>query len=308
MIVVSGVQVVDARVDVLFGIGNACVQPEQAAVADQAVVIQLLNNIVHGVGLVDGHGNGFVLPSEGQHIRRAHPDHPSGGDADGNDQDEPHHGGENVGNSEQTLALFALGAALSRLMDRGRGRLLGGGGLQHVVKFLAVILKFPVRFRLGFFFNQIQKLVIQNVVNAVRFRGEFTGLGNGDGCFFLVFFRRFFRYFRSLGRDFFRNFGRGVLSGFFRNFGLFRRLFRNFHRGFLHRRLFRQSLSRGGFRRFVRSFRCGGFLRFPCFVKRFFAGEGQRLKQRDFRCLRLGAGNGVLPLGYVFFFHVIPPN
>ena len=144
MIIVASVQVINTRLDVLFCVGNGGVKLEQAAVADQAVAVQLFNDIVHGIGLVYGDGHHLILPAEGQYIGSTHPQHPSGGDADGKNQGQPDKGDQNVGNSQQTFPLFPLGTALSHgTLTVLRFRLFGLR-IRHGVKVLAVIPVFLV--------------------------------------------------------------------------------------------------------------------------------------------------------------------
>ena len=157
VIVIAGIQIVNAGLNILLGVGNGGVEVEQALVADEARVVELVGDVLHGVGFVDGDGDRLVLPAEGQHVGGADPQHPSGGDADGQDQSQPHEGHQNVGDAQQTFALFPLGTALPGGTLVGGDPVLRGRSVEHLVKFLAVVPVF---------------LVVDIVLLLLRFHGQ----------------------------------------------------------------------------------------------------------------------------------------
>ena len=112
VIVVEGVEVPDAGLDLVLVHGKAGIELKQAGVADESRVVELGGHILNGV--IGGNGYGYlpVLPAKGQHIRRADPGHPAQGDADGQGNGNPYDGHQNVGNAQQTFASPVPGAAL----------------------------------------------------------------------------------------------------------------------------------------------------------------------------------------------------
>ena len=139
VIVVPGVQVVNAGVDLLLGVGDVGIEVEQALVADQTGVVELVGDAVHGVGLVNGDGDGLVFPPESQHIGGADPNHPSQRDADDHDQCQPHDGDQNVGDAQQTLSTgFLRTSFFDGALTTGRFSFRGGGILCGVKITVAV--------------------------------------------------------------------------------------------------------------------------------------------------------------------------
>ena len=169
MIVVPGIQVVNAGVDFLLGVGDVGVEVKQALVADQTGVIELVGDAVHGVGLVNGDGDGLVFPPEGQHVGGADPDHPPHSHADDHDQRQPHDGDQNVGDTQQTLSTGFLGASFFDGTLTGRRFPFRSGSIRRGVKTAVVIPVFLLRnlvlrrFRLRNIFGQfLQIRVVQN--------------------------------------------------------------------------------------------------------------------------------------------------
>ena len=169
MIVVAGVQVINAGVDLLLGVGNVGVEAKQALVADQTGIVELVGDIVHGVGLVNRDGDGLVFPPEGQNVGGADPDHPTQGDSDDYDQRQPHHGDQNVGDAQQTLSAGFLGASLFHgTLTAGRFA-FRGRGVFHGVKIAVAVPVFLFRdlvlrrFRFRRFLRQfLQIRIVQN--------------------------------------------------------------------------------------------------------------------------------------------------
>ena len=309
MIVVLGVQVINARVNIFFRVGDSGVKPEQAPVADKTVAVELFHDGIQVIGLINGDSHRPVFPSEGQHIGGADPEHPSGSNADGENQPQPHNRCQHIGDAQQSLTPATFGTPLLGLVCLGRLVLLGFlrvGSVQHPGEILVFLPEIQVVGRFLFVFFFVFRKLRDN-----RFFGRFRR----D---FRLFFRGF-RVFRQglLGLRIFcfgfldghhgrfcfrRDFGDLRLCGCFRFLGNGGHFFRRFH-GFglrFLRRCFRLLEIQGDFFRF----RFGGL---RSFLRRF-TGKAQRLKQGNFLRFRLLSGNAAFQKGglfFTFFFHFL---
>ena len=183
VVVVQGVQIPDTGLNFPFVHSEAGIELEQTRIADQVGAFQLLGDIVNVVGGGDGDGHLVILPAEGQHVRRADPDHPAQRNADGQNNGDPDQCHKDVGNAQQALALPPLGAALGGgvIPDRnlilcfrfGAEKLLKVGVLfreghvfhGHIVGNFAVVVNSLREYLLRFF-----RKVFGNICGVVRIR------------------------------------------------------------------------------------------------------------------------------------------
>ena len=82
VIIIHAIQLEGSGTDFLPCAGEVAVEVEQAGIADQTRLGQLLGDLPHGVCVRNGHGNHLFLLGQGQHIVRPKPHHPGQGDAD----------------------------------------------------------------------------------------------------------------------------------------------------------------------------------------------------------------------------------
>ena len=119
---------------------KAGVKLEQPRVTDQAALVELLRNVLNGIRLVYGNGHGLVLPSEGQYIRGADPCHSAKRHADDQHNCRPYQRYQNIGDTQQSLALLPAGSALPGWAAVGGHRLRFRFRVQKVPEFLIVQL------------------------------------------------------------------------------------------------------------------------------------------------------------------------
>ena len=129
MIVIEGIQVPDAGLDLALVHCKAGIELEKAGVTDEPRIFQLLGN-----------GINVILPAKGQNVCRADPGHPAQGHADGHRNGDPHNGDQNIGNAQKALAAPALGAALgSGMFPDGDIILLRGLCVEKLLEFRVVL-------------------------------------------------------------------------------------------------------------------------------------------------------------------------
>ena len=142
MVVIPGIEIPDAGMDLTFIHSEAGVKLEKLGITDQAALIQLISDFIDGIRLVHRNGNGFILPSESQNIRCADPEHPSQGHTDGKDNGCPNQGHQNIGNAKEALPFLPAGTAFPGRTVMGRHGLLLRLGTQKGLEFF--VINFPV--------------------------------------------------------------------------------------------------------------------------------------------------------------------
>ena len=113
MIVIQGIQLIGADGKIIHDVRQLTIELKQAGVVDQAGAVQLFGNGIQRVGFGDGNIHRLVRTAEGQHIGGTHPKHTAQGSADGHHQSQPHDGGQNVGDAQQTVGMFVFRSSLS---------------------------------------------------------------------------------------------------------------------------------------------------------------------------------------------------
>ena len=112
VIFVDGGEIVSAGLDLLLRVRKVCVELEQAGILDQTGILQLLGDGIHVIAFVDGHGGGFGLTAQSQHICGAQPSKTAHRYADSHDDHQPNDSGDQMGQAQQTVAFFSLGTTL----------------------------------------------------------------------------------------------------------------------------------------------------------------------------------------------------
>ena len=113
VIVIQGVQLIGADGQVIHNIGKLTVYLKQAGVADKACPVQLLGNTIQGVGLGDGDIHCLIRTTKGQHVGSAHPQHPAQRSTNGDHERQPNDGGQDMGDTQQTVGVFVFRSSLS---------------------------------------------------------------------------------------------------------------------------------------------------------------------------------------------------
>ena len=113
MVVIDGVQCERAGGDLFFCFRQICIQKEQLRIPNQTGLMKLVSDGFHGIFCGDGNGYDLFLSAKGQYIRCTDPQETSHGHTNGQNQQQPYHGSQHMGDTQKTCTFLPLGPAFA---------------------------------------------------------------------------------------------------------------------------------------------------------------------------------------------------